>query len=197
MLTNEAVYESLLKKSKSKDQYKEIPGKVDHPWIKAAHNLCGIHGKDIDATVPWCSSGMNLEVVGEGLKRNAGRMIKHLLDKGRKSSLIQEICDLYSVDYTLRDNGLEVELPALSAAAKSWREIGVDVPFADAQRGDYLVFKRYNKWGKVVGHHIAVLDEDKLGRVFVRALGCNQSNKICSSNTYLRSSLVSVRRSRV
>lgn len=192
MLINVEAYE-ITKKLK----VAEIPGPVDHPWVKLAHNLCGISGHDVDAKYAWCSSGMNMIIAGVCLKRNPGRVVNFLLKKGHSPDRITEFCNFFDVTYTTVDNGVEIALPKFSASAYSWTEYGGAVPFSEAKRADLLVFVRKDWKNKVIGHHISFLDADSLGKVFAQSLGCNQSNMICSSNKYLRMNLIAVRRARL
>lgn len=172
---------------------KEIAGVQDNPWIVNAHRLCSITGKASVDEIPWCSSGMNRIVCEVMFQVNPARTAKILKARGVQQSMIQKLADAVSADINF-DSGAKVFIPMLSAAASSWKTFGEAVKISEAQLGDFVVLVRRNWRGKIIGHHIALLDEAKMGMIYSRLLGCNQSNMLCSSNSYLRVNVVAVRR---
>ena len=174
---------------------KEVAGPQDNPLIVCAHKLTGHApqksiGKSVDE-IPWCASWVNLAIICANIRRNPQRTIEMLLSKGIIEQTIIELFKYAKVNYLLMkdiDTLQPIAPPTWSAAASSFREWGQTVPFDKAQRGDIICLTRKG------GNHVAFLDEDSLGKVFLKLLGGNQSNKVCSSETYLRARLVSVRR---
>ena len=173
---------------------KEIAGPENNLLIVLAHDLCGIRPQttthDIDSTIPWCSSWVNLCIVGANARRNPKATWDGLARKGFTNSVIRMVFDFAKVPQQTRatDTGLNIYNPTWSAASKSWDTWGVSIPFEKAQRGDIIRFTRDG------GGHVAFLDEDSLGKIMLTVFGGNQADTVSSSNMYARSRLVQVRR---
>ena len=173
---------------------KEISGPKDERMIEVAHRLCKIEGPrggNYSDEIPWCSAWVVLAIVCANIRRNPKRAIEMLERRGIELPVIKE-CFVYAkVDFDkTKDNDTLVPVvpPTWSADSKSWDTWGQSVPFSEAQRGDIVRLVRDG------GGHVAFLDEDSLGKIMLTLLGGNQSNKVCSSNTYARTRLVHVRR---
>jgi hypothetical protein len=173
---------------------KEVVGPDNNPMITIAHHLCGLSIEnptiDVDSSIPWCSSWVNLAIVCACIRRNPKRAVEMLQKRGIKSTVIVK-CFLYakmSLSYMNIDTGEEIVAPTWSANSKSWDTWGVAIPFDQAQRGDLVRLTRDG------GGHISFLDEDSLGILSLKILGGNQSDQVCSSNRYSKTRLVHVRR---
>jgi hypothetical protein len=173
---------------------KEIDGPKNNHIIALAHHLCRISVldpmTDVDSTIPWCSSWVNLCVVGANARRNPQGTADLLRSKGFTGVTIMRVFEFAKVPELLINinTGIEVVTPTWSASSRSWDKWGASVPFEKAQRGDIIRLTRDG------GGHVAFLDEDILGKVMMSVFGGNQSNQVCSSNMYARSRLVQVRR---
>lgn len=173
---------------------KEIDGPANNEIVELAHHFCGINptekNPDVDSTIPWCSSWVNLCVLGACARRNPGRTARLLRKKGFKGASLAKLFDFAKVpiQFIEIDTNIEVILPTWSANSKSWDNWGEAVPFEKAQRGDILRLTRDG------GGHVCFLDEDSLGKIMMSVFGGNQSNSVCSSNMYARTRLVHVRR---
>lgn len=173
----------------------EISGPKDNRMIEVAHRLCNVEGDSGGSStdeIPWCSSWIVLCMVLANIRRNPHR--SDLVLKARKipGSVIDELFSYAKVPLASRevDSGKEFIHPTWSASSKSWDSWGVEVPNGQAQRGDLLRLTRDG------GGHITQMDEDKLGLIMLKCLGGNQSNKVTSSTSYLRSRLVHIRRAK-
>jgi hypothetical protein len=192
-MINQIAYEF----TKEKIGLREIDGVENHPMIVLSHHLTGHStlkpSKDVDSTIPWCSSWVNFAVVVACIRTNPKRAFEMLQAKGFSDSAMVKCFDYAGVSYGSRnyDTGDFIEAPTWSAASRSWDNWGVAVPFDQARKGDLVRLTRDG------GGHICFLDEDELGKIYLRVLGGNQSNKICSANNYLRSRVVCVRRGKV
>lgn len=173
---------------------KEIAGPENNLMIVLAHDLCGIRSKDskadIDSTIPWCSSWVNLCILGANARRNPKKTWDALARKGFTSSVIRMVFQFAKVPKETWgiETQFEVVLPTWSASSKSWDTWGIQIPFEKAQRGDIIRFTRDG------GGHVAFLDEDILGKIMLTVFGGNQADTVSSSNMYARSRLVQVRR---
>jgi hypothetical protein len=192
----------MIKQKISRDAYnlareyvglKEIDGTENNPIIALAHHLCRISvidpTSDVDSSIPWCSSWVNLCVVGANARRNPKGTADMLRKKGFTGVTIAKVFEFAKVpiQFTNIDTGVEIIEPTWSANSKSWDTWGESMPFEHAERGDIIRFTRDG------GGHVAFLDEDSLGKVMLSVFGGNQSNKVSSSNMYARSRLVHVR----
>lgn len=174
----------------------EISGPKDNRMIEVAHRLCNIEGDaggSYTDEIPWCSSWIVLCMVLANIRRNPKVACDVLRKRGIKEGMIIELFVFAKVDYNKMkdiDTGVVFIHPTWSASSKSWDTWGVEVPNAQAQRGDLLRLTRDG------GGHITQMDEDKLGLIMLKCLGGNQSNKVTSSTSYLRSRLVHIRRAK-
>lgn len=174
---------------------KEIPGPNDNRMIEVAHRLCKIEGASGGLNtdeIPWCSAWVVLAIVCSNIRRNPKRALFMLKGRGFEESLIKECFSFAKIDYDkMKDieTGETIVPPTWSASSLSWDTWGVSVPFTEAKRGDLVRLTRKG------GGHIAFLDADSLGLMWLQLLGGNQNNQICSTNTYLKQRLVTVRRS--
>lgn len=171
----------------------EIAGPKDDRRIEIAHRLCNIEGDKGGLNtdeIPWCASWKTFVFVCVNIRLNPREAFLVLSRRGIPASIIQEIFAFAGVDYDARLTGTGIPFvhPTWSAAASSWSMWGEDVPFSEAQESDILVFSRKG------GNHVTLLDEPKLGLLFIKCLGGNQSNMVCESSHYLRTNLQSVRR---
>lgn len=175
----------------------EFQGSANNRLIVVAHHLTGCSiehpSVDVDSTIPWCSSWVNLMVVLANIRANPGAAFDMLEDKGFRFSFIKELFKLVGKSYdsdARHFTGREIVPPTWSAASKSWDAWGEEVPFNEAKRGDLVRLTRDG------GGHIAFLDDDTLGVLFSRLLGGNQADKV-GTNNYSRSRVVTIRRSLV
>lgn len=174
---------------------KEIDGPQNNRMVVVAHRLTNMSSAnpkgDVDSSIPWCSSWVVLAIVCANIRRNPKRAIEMLERRGIELSVIKE-CFVYAkVNFDVMkqvDTLVPVVPPTWSASSKSWDTWGQAVSFDQAQRGDIVRLTRDG------GGHVAFLDEDSLGKIMLTLLGGNQSNKVCSSNSYARTRLVHVRR---
>jgi hypothetical protein len=174
---------------------KEIKGPENNRLIELSHYLTKISGPnpqgvDVDSTIPWCSSWMNLCFVVANMRANPRAAIDMLTKRKIVRSVIDEIISISQIGM-IRDTQKEVIEPTWSAASKSWDQWGEEIPFEQARRGDVVRLIRDG------GGHVAFLDEDELGTLSLRILGGNQSDMVCSSNRYMKSRLVTVRRAKI
>lgn len=172
---------------------KEVPGPLDNPMIEVAHQLTKYEsekGAKYSDEVPWCSSWAVLCIVVANIRRNpwAGYLALH--KRGHSDEFIEKVFDFAGAAWGARgtDTGLSFVPPTWSASSKSWDTWGYAVNPSEAKRGDLVRFTRDG------GGHIAFLDEDSMGRLFVKVVGGNQNNMVCSSNSYSRLRVVHVRR---
>lgn len=175
---------------------KEIVGREDTRAIEISHRLCNVEGDKgggYTDEIPWCSAWITFCMVCVNIRRNPAYSIKILQQRKISENMIKELFAFAKVDYMkMKDINTNVSFvqPTWSADSKSWDKWGYEVPNAEAKRGDLLRLTRDG------GGHITQMDEDKLGLVFLKCLGGNQSNKVCSSNSYVRSRLVRIRRAK-
>ncbi len=178
---------------------KEIKGPQDEQFIALAHYLCGIHPGnlsapllmvDIDSTVPWCSSWVNLCIVAACARRNPKKTVDMLRAKGFGGITIVKVFDFAKVHANMMDidTGEAIKAPTWSANSKSWDSWGQSIPVAQAKRGDLIRITRDG------GGHVAFLDEETPGRVMLSLFGGNQADQVCSANSFARTRLVQVRR---
>jgi hypothetical protein len=173
---------------------KEIDGPENNHIVALAHHLCGLAPenptKDVDSTIPWCSSWVNLCVIGANARRNPAALAALLRKRGFTGVTIARVFDFAKVpiQFIDIDTGVALVHPTWSAGSRSWDKWGASVPFDQAQRGDIVRLTRDG------GGHVCFLDEDSLGKIMLSVFGGNQSNQVCSSNMYARSRLVQVRR---
>jgi lysozyme family protein len=170
----------------------EISGPKDNRMIEVAHRLCGIEGGSggtYTDEIPWCSAWIVLCMVMANIRRNPFESKLVLISRKIPESIIKEIFQFAKVPWASSDVATKLPFihPTWSASSLSWDSWGVEVPNGQAQRGDLLRLTRDG------GGHITQMDEDKLGLVMLRCLGGNQSNKVTSSTSYLRSRLVHIR----
>lgn len=166
----------------------EFAGASDCPIIVMAHKLCRIEDKDHIDEIPHCSSDMNLCMVLANIERNPHAAFTRLREKGFSTEFIDSLFGLvnHSIKALYPTEFPWVE-PTWSAAAKSWKNVGVEIKLEDAQEGDFVVFVRDG------GHHIAHFIKFN-GMLYVEVFGGNQNNKFCLSDKYLKSRIVAVRR---
>lgn len=173
----------------------EIAGPKDNRMIEVAHRLCKIEGPQGGPNtdeIPWCSAWVVLAVVCANIRRNPKRATEMLQRRGMEEKIIMECFGFAKVNYEkhkTKDTMIPVVPPTWSADSTSWDTWGRSVPIDQARRGDIIRLTRKG------GGHVAFLDSDKIGMLFIDLLGGNQSNKVCSSNGYyLKSRLVQIRR---
>lgn len=173
---------------------KEVPGKGNAPEVALAHHLCGLSilepTTDVDSTIPWCSSWVNLCLIGANARINPAATRELLTKKGFNQATVHRVFQFAKVPIEFRsiNTQLPIYAPTWSANSKSWDTWGRAIPIEHAQRGDLLRLTRDG------GGHICWLDEDTPGKVMLTVFGGNQSNQVCSSNLYARTRLVHVRR---
>lgn len=175
---------------------KEIEGPQDNPMIEVAHQLTKYEsekGAKYSDEVPWCSSWVVLALVCAAIRRNPKAAYDMLKGRGHSDAFISKVFAYAKVsfEYRTHNTGTLISRPTFSASSLSWDKWGEAVDPKNAKRGDLVRFTRNG------GGHIAFLDEDSMGRLFVRVLGGNQSNMVCSSNSYARLRVVHVRRSNI
>jgi len=85
--------------------------------------------------------------------------------------------------------GKEHLLPNKFYRARNWLNVGININLEEAQKGDFVIFYRGHKDGRM-GHVSLYESHDK---EFIRCFGANQSNAIRSSN-YRKDRLLGVRR---
>lgn len=173
---------------------KEIDGLKNNPIIEVAHALTKISSEtpkgDVDSSIPWCSSWVVFCIMLANIRRNPGASYLALKNRNHSNAFIKKVFDFAGVDFSLqnKNTGLSFVPPTWSANSKSWDTWGYAVSPSEAKRGDLVRFTREG------GGHIAFLDEDSMGRLFVKVVGGNQNNMVCSSNSYSRLRVVHVRR---
>lgn len=172
----------------------EVKGKADNPMIVDGHRLTHIIGMSpvqFGDEIPWCSSWMNLAIMCSNIRRNPQGAFNYLKSLRADDLLITRLFGYAKVSMMNRqDTGKRMARITESASAASWKDWGVSVPFDQARRGDVCVLKREG------GHHVAFLDEDTMGKMFIRLLGGNQGDQICSKQ-FIKTRLITVRRSMV
>lgn len=179
--------------SREYEGLKEVDGPDNNPIIELAHKVCHISQTgDVDSSIPWCSSWVNLCVLAACCRINPQEAYVQLSKKYElNTDTVRRIFELAKVHTSMIgiNTKKKIELPTFSAASKSWDTWGEYVPVEKAQRGDILRLSRDG------GGHVCFLDEDTVGLVMMKVMGGNQSNKVCSSSGYARARLLHVRRS--
>ncbi len=172
----------------------EIVGTKNNRMIVVAHHLTGCSietpNEDVDSTIPWCSSWMNLAIVCANIKFNPFGMADVLYKRGISLDVIKECFVFAGVDFDKwhkHKTGIAVVEPTWSAASKSWDTWGVSVPFDQVAKGDIVRLTRDG------GGHVAFLDDEKKGLIRTQLLGGNQMDKVCSAK-YLSNRIVTIRR---
>lgn len=168
----------------------EVTGPKDHPWVVLSHQLTSIASKTKPGTsideIPWCSSGQNLINLQVNFKINPVATIAQLKRKKIPDGLIRQVQDYAGVtDDQIKDTGTKIPEPTWSAAAISWDKWGVEIALKDWRKGVLAVLTRDG------GNHVAAIEGVKSKSLIL--LGGNQSNMICSSDSYGLSRLISVR----
>lgn len=169
----------------------EVEGAKDHPWAVLAHITTGIVS-DFRQTyvdeVPWCSSGMTLMILQANMKLNPSRTVIEMKKKKFPDEIVRWVRDYAGVpDEELRDTGFPWVPPTFNASADSYFDWGVAVGESAWRSGLVVGLTRDG------GNHVSmsrVID----GRAQKLVLtGCNQSNSICTSDTYSWSRLRAIR----
>lgn len=177
----------------------EISGPKDHPMIEVGHQLCKIESYGSQSPysdeIPWCSVWQVIMNILTNIRRNPKGAYNVLARRNVPAAIIKQLFMWAKVPFVtpeqLIDTGVEFVQPTWSADSTSWDIWGTAITPANAKRGDLLRFTRKG------GGHITQLNADKLGIIFVDCFGGNQGNKVCSSSTYLKSNLISIRRANV
>lgn len=175
---------------------KEIKGTGDNPLIELAHIASKYFKSTVKASVdtdavPWCSSWVCLCIIGANIKRNPWGAYRWL-ETSFDHETIKKFFKFARVKLDVHPSNLPntlapIVFPKVSASSLSWDTWGEAVDISNAKRGDLVRFTRDG------GGHIAWLDEDAIGKVWVRCHGGNQDDQVCSKN-YARYRLKHVRR---
>lgn len=162
----------------------EVTGTKDHPWIVLSHTVTKIvsphtRAKSVDE-IPWCASGTNLIMLETNFQLNPKATVAQLKRRGMPDTIIRMIQDYAEVrDSEIRDTGVKIPEPTWSAAASSFFTTGVEV-HPDAWMPGLLL-----GMSRTGGNHITLWL--KTNTLTFTCVGPNQSNMICSADTYLRS----------
>lgn len=175
---------------------KEISGAADHPVVELAHILTGIAKKDFSSTsvdeIPWCASGMNLNILVTNFERNPKATYLMIKAKGFNVDIIKKVFELTQFDLKsfesviTQDTGVKIPAPTWSTAAKSWATWGSPIQESELQKGDCIVLVRKG------GNHISLFEARNI--LTYTLLGYNQSNALQSSTTYLKQRAYAFRR---
>jgi hypothetical protein len=158
---------------------KEVTGPKDHPFAVLGHILTGIVN-DFRQTfideIPWCSSGMTLVLLMTMMKLNPNVTIAALRKRKIPDPIILWVRDYAGVpDEELRDTGFPLVLPTFNASADSYFTWGVEVDRQAWMKGLVAGLTRDG------GNHVSDLEGWESDLILT---GCNQSNSICTSDSY-------------
>jgi len=175
----------------------EVVGPKDNPIIELAHQLTFIEdGLPHNSTdeIPWCSSWVNMVVLMSCLSVSPNKTVAALAKKPYQYDVLKAFYELFlqGIYVGIKQgfvNSFEPALPTFSAAAISWADWGKAVPLNEAVQGDIVVLKR------IGGNHVCFLEDAKLDmtKETFKALGGNQSDKVCVASLYT-ANILTVRR---
>jgi hypothetical protein len=166
----------------------EIPGPDDNELIELSHILTGVAKQDFSSnntdSIPWCSSGMNLNVIVTNWERNPAATYKMLKARGFNEDIIKRTYYLSVFDNDAFNDAIvykslnKVPEPTWSAAAKSWATWGHAVKEKNLKLGNVVVLTRDG------GGHCGLFEARNT--LTYSLLGYNQGDKLQTSDTLLK-----------